>query len=160
MEKTIRKQDRNQKQKIFLIRIIKTNIWYKQSQNGDWTASLCSVVFFVLKLSTKIEIPQRGKICPWSPQFLPLLSREGQDYLSLSGINTRYHTPFQTNFRFPSCSNPWGTGSLLGWRTAALLVGRKELSPPCQVVSCVDTLLVRYSYPSLLVFHMSIGFCG
>ena len=49
--------------------------------------------------------------------------------------------------------NPWGVGRPLGCCAAALLVRIRELSPPCWVVSCVNILLVGYSYPSLLVVH-------
>ena len=114
--------------------------------------------FLVLKLSTKINIPRRGRIRLYSPQFLPLLGQEGQEYLSLLGFNTRYRNPCQAELLSPSLSsNPWGVGCPSGFRAAAQQEGRAELIPPCQAVSCVDTLLVGYSYPSLLDVHCRAG---
>ena len=58
--------------------------------------------FLVLKLSTKMDMPQRGRIHLYSFQVLPIFVQEGQEYLSLLGIHMRYHTPCQDEICSPS----------------------------------------------------------
>ena len=106
-------------------------------------ALLRLVGFLVLKLSTKMDIPWKGRIYLYSPQFLPLLGWEEQEYLSLSGIDMSYHTPCCPELCSPNKED--GCTATQGEQIAA--------QPPSLPVERISYLLVEWylvSIPSSL----------